>query len=123
MPDQIAPLTIPWQTMNLSNKMEKIQDSVGIEKPSSSGKANAQVKKACCELESLFVSYLLKEMRATIPKSGFISGGKAEEIYTSMLDDQLAKELSFKGGIGLSSMLLEQLGGGQEHVNKEKDER
>lgn len=122
MPQQIAPPAIPWQTMNLSNKMERIQDSIGIEKTSSSGKANSQLKKACGEMESLFVYYLLKEMRSTIPKSGFMSGGKAEEVYTSMLDEQLAKELSSKRGIGLSSILLEQLDGGQENAKKEKDE-
>ena len=85
-------------------------DSIILTKvPAISGKGGAQLKEACLELESLFVYYLLKEMRATIPKSGFISGGKAEEIYTSMLDLQLARELSFRGGIGLSPLLIDQL--------------
>ncbi|MBW1821637.1 MAG: rod-binding protein [Deltaproteobacteria bacterium] len=48
-------------------------------------------------------------MRQTIDKSGFISGGRAEEIYTSMLDTQMAKQFAHKGGIGLSSMFMEQL--------------
>ena len=67
----------------------------------------ARFKEACQELESLFISHLLKEMRATVNKSGFLSGGRAEELYTSMLDGQLAKELSTKGGLGLSSLVLE----------------
>jgi len=53
-------------------------------------------------------------MRATVNKSGFISGGKAEEIFTSMLDVELSKKMSSAGGIGLSSILLKQLGGSSE---------
>ena len=109
MPAPISMPDIPWQTINWTSKTEKVKNSFAPKKLTSSVKNDPQLKKACSELESLFISYLLKEMRATIPKSGFISGGRAEEIYTSMLDSELAKELSLKGGIGLSSVLLDQL--------------
>ena len=66
---------------------------------------------ACREMESLFLTHLLKEMRATVEKSGFISGGQAEEIFTSLLDVEISKKMAAAGGIGLSSILLEQLGG------------
>ena len=115
MPGTITPPTMPWKTMDLTHKIERIQGSFKCEKPSSAEKNSLQLGEACRELESLFVYYLLKEMRATIPKSGFINGGKVEEIYTSMMDARLAEELSDKGGIGLSPILLEQLGGGPEH--------
>ena len=68
-----------------------------------------KLQETCIELESLFISYLLKEMRQTIEKSGFISGGRAEEIYTSLLDTHMSKEFAHKGGIGLSSIFMEQL--------------
>ena len=74
-------------------------------------KADSQLRAACIEMESLFINYLFKEMRATIDKSGFISGGRAEEIFTGMLDAEQSKKISTAGGIGLSSILLEQLGG------------
>jgi len=77
--------------------------------PLSCGRDEAKLKKACSGLESVFVYYLIKEMRAAIPKSGLLNRGKGEEIYTSMLDSQLAKELSSKGTIGLSSVLFNQL--------------
>jgi flagellar protein FlgJ len=67
-----------------------------------------KLKKACSEFESIFINYILKEMRASIPKTGLFSGGKAEEIYTSMMDMQLAKDIALKGGFGLSKMLYEQ---------------
>ena len=48
-------------------------------------------------------------MRATVTKSGFIDGGNAEEIYTAMMDSQMAKEIALKGGIGLSALIRDQL--------------
>ena len=84
---------------------------IGADSGNAEGVKNDQhrLKQACQELESLFIGYLLKEMRATVTKSGYLSGGRAEELYTSMLDGQLAKELSFKGGIGLARLLLDNL--------------
>jgi flagellar protein FlgJ len=109
MPDLISVPTISWQGTNTDNKIEGVRKTLNSEKLRSEVNSNHELEKACSELESLFIYYLLKEMRATVPKSGFLGGGKAEDIYTSMLDSQLAKDLSSKGGIGLSSMLLNQL--------------
>lgn len=76
----------------------------------------------CRQMESLFIHHLLKEMRATIHKSGFISGGRAEEIYTSMLDAEMAANISTRGGIGLSEMLLHQLGSHSSQVKEGKSD-
>jgi len=62
-------------------------------------------------MESLFINHLIQEMRSTVDKSGFISGGRAEEIFTAMLDVELSRKISAAGGIGLASILFEQLGG------------
>jgi len=111
MPLLNFPSGVPLQSGNKPEllKIDRVQNSLESGKASSSSKSDARLKEACFELESLFINYLLKEMRATIPKSEFISGGKAEEIYTSMLDSQLAKEMASRGGIGLSSLLRDQL--------------
>jgi len=93
-----------YQNQRLGNTFKSV-------KPSATGQADPQLQAACRDMESLFLSYLLKEMRATINKSGFISGGKAEEIFTSLLDVELSKKMSNAGGIGLSSILMKQLGG------------
>jgi flagellar protein FlgJ len=67
------------------------------------------MKKACSDFESLFVNYLFKEMRATIPENGLLDGGSAEKIYTTMLDGEVAKELSARRGIGLADILYRQM--------------
>ncbi len=112
MSDPINLPNIPVETLSLSNEIERVRHSIKTERNASLGQEDAELKETCCELESLFISYLLKEMRQTIDKSGFISGGRAEEIYTSMLDTHMAKQFAHKGGIGLSSIFMEQLSKG-----------
>jgi Rod binding domain-containing protein len=82
--------------------------AAGIQ-PSHSGGTGAKVAQAAGELESLFIQHLLKEMRASIPKSELFGGGKAEEMYTGMLDEHLARKLADAGGIGISKPLLAQM--------------
>ncbi|MFZ0611997.1 MAG: rod-binding protein [Desulfobacterales bacterium] len=68
-----------------------------------------RLKKACAEFEALFINQLLKELRATVDKSGLMDGGQAEEVYTGMMDTEIARDLASKGGIGLAAILYRQL--------------
>ena len=102
--------SLPIQTLNWSNRIDKIKEKMEGGQIRSSSRNPAELKNACMELESLFIFYLFKEMRATIPKDGLINGGRGEEIYTSMLDSQMAKELASGQGIGLSTLFMERLG-------------
>ncbi len=66
-----------------------------------------ELKKACRDFESLFVAYLLKTMKASIPKAEEPS--QAKEIYEAMLDEAIAREISLSKGLGLGDLLYEQL--------------
>ena len=72
--------------------------------------------KACRDFEALFLGYMMKEMRKTVPEDGLFSGGRAEEMYTSMLDNETAKSITKHNGLGLAPMLYRQL-----TFNSEKD--
>jgi flagellar protein FlgJ len=67
------------------------------------------LKNACRDFESLFVNYLLKQMRRTVPQDGLFGGGQAEKIYTSMMDSEVAKEISRQRGLGLAPMMYHQM--------------
>ena len=95
--------------IRFATDIDKVRTGVKSGNTEGVKKDQHRLKQACQELESLFISHLLKEMRATVTKSGFLRDGRAEELYTSMLDGQLAKELSAKGGIGLAGLLLDNL--------------
>jgi Rod binding domain-containing protein len=75
----------------------------------SKGNTAGSLKKTCEDFESLFIAQILKEMRDTIPKSGLVDGGQAEEIYTSLLDSHLSQEIAANGSMGLAQKLYEQL--------------
>jgi len=93
-----------YQNQRLGNSLKSL-------KHQTADKDDSRLRAACAEMESLFLAHLLKEMRATVDKSGFIDGGQGEELFTSLLDVEISKKMSAAGGIGLSAILLEQLGG------------
>ena len=120
-------LSTPKLPVNLldiaANAKERVQRMLNANKSrQAENAADAELSDACRQMESLFIHHLLKEMRDTIHKSGFISGGNAEEIYTSMLDAEIAAKISTRGGIGLTEMLLHQLGGRSSRVEEGKSD-
>lgn len=68
-----------------------------------------RLKETCEELEAVFVNMVFERMRATITREGLIKKSLGEDIFTSMLDDKLAREISKGGGVGISDMLYKQL--------------
>lgn len=72
-------------------------------------KAKARLKEVSYELEAIFVNQLLKEMRASVHKTGLFNGGYAEEIYEGMLYDEYAKLIAKSDQFGLANQIYEQL--------------
>ena len=68
-----------------------------------------ELENACRDFEALFLGYMMKEMRKTVPDDGLFSGGRAEQMYTAMLDDETAKSITRHNGLGLAPMLYRQL--------------
>jgi flagellar protein FlgJ len=109
------PIALPKLPLDLSNAIveapTRLQRTLDAKKGTTEDSANdPELLETCRQMESLFIYHLFKEMRATVHQAGFISGGRAEEIYTSMMDAEMAAKLSNRGGIGLAHMLLHQLG-------------
>lgn len=98
-----------WQ-INSSMTEQKLQKMKATEAKEGE---SFKVSQTCREFESLFLNYLLKEMRATIPKSGLLDEGAAQQIYTSMFDEKLSQELAQHGGIGLAQIIQSSLMKGQ----------
>jgi len=73
--------------------------------------SDAELKKATEQFEALLLNMMIREMRETIPESKLFPESMAKEIYTGMLDEQIADSMSERGGIGISRMLFDQLKG------------
>ena len=70
-----------------------------------------KLRKACADFESIFLYEMLKTMRTTIPQSGLTSKMTGKETYEMMMDQKISEELAKKGGMGLQSVLFNQLNG------------
>ena len=121
----LTPLpVIPWQTTQTAQAMGKAQGTLKrLDKAGPSPDRDLELKKACGEIEAQFIHHLFKQMRSTVPESGLLTKGSAEKIYTSMADYRLAEELAHKGGIGLSSMLYEQLSKAENQEERHNDKK
>jgi murein DD-endopeptidase MepM/ murein hydrolase activator NlpD len=77
----------------------------------------AKLREACHGFESVFISKLFSQMRATVPKDGLLRG-QYEDQYYSMFDKAMCDKMAEAGGIGLADMMYRQLkakvlGGGE----------
>ena len=69
------------------------------------------LKRACQGFEAIFIEMMLKEMRRSVPKGGLFPDTIQKDIYTSLFDQQVAREMAEGKGIGLSDMLYKNLNG------------
>jgi len=73
---------------------------------------DAALKKACQEIEAIFIQQMLKQMRATVPKSELIPESSASKLYQDMLDSEYSKLMSESSqSFGIAEMLYKQLKG------------
>lgn len=70
---------------------------------------DAKLKKACQEMEAVFLNMLLKTMRDTVPKSEI--GGNTSQTNTmqSMMDMEMTRNMAAAGGTGIAAMMYRNL--------------
>jgi flagellar protein FlgJ len=82
-------------------------------------KSDEKIRKAAQQFEALFIAYLLKSMRKSIPESNLFGNGISGDMYRGMFDEKIAEAVSGKGGIGLADNIVEYL---QKHIKPEISE-
>ena len=63
----------------------------------------------CLELETFLMKNLIRSMRNTVQRSGFIDTGFAGEIYEDMLFDEYARKFARNAGFGFAEMAYRDL--------------
>lgn len=72
--------------------------------PSQAGeKTRADLHKAGQEFESYFISYLIKNMRETVPKG--LLERKGEQVWYSFYDQEISRLATQAGGIGITAFV------------------
>ncbi|MCJ8501282.1 rod-binding protein [Desulfatitalea alkaliphila] len=69
----------------------------------------AQLERTCQDFEALFIQHMMQQMRRTVPEGDLFGGGRAEEMYTAMLDSEMAQSIARHRGMGLAAVLFRQL--------------
>ena len=68
-----------------------------------------ELEQAAIALEGFFLTQLLKAMDRTVPKDGMFGESFASRISRELFFEKVGEELAAAGGIGLASILKEQL--------------
>lgn len=71
-------------------------------------KSREKLRKATDEFEEIFVTMMLKEMFKNLGKTGFLDGGKHEEMFRDMLVQERAKDLAKHAKFGLGDQMFKQ---------------
>lgn len=72
-------------------------------------KDDQKLRATCKEMESVFLNYMLTQMRSTVPKVTLMGDNSKTDIFQSMLDGELSKNMAQAGGIGIADMIYRQL--------------
>ena len=68
-----------------------------------------RLKVASQEFEAYFVNSLFKEIRKTIQDGGLTEKSQARETFEGMLDEEMSKLISKKGGFGIADLIYENM--------------
>jgi flagellar protein FlgJ len=103
-------LISPLQTtQTVSPKMQEARvENLKNQLQSDGPKSDEEIKDLAMQFESIFIHQMIKEMRKSIHKSELLNSFSLE-MYESMMDEEIAKEMSKQKGIGLGDVLYRQL--------------
>lgn len=76
------------------------------------GQSDETLRAAARQFEALFLQMVMKSMREATPTDGLMDNEQSK-MYQSLLDQQLALNLSQSRGAGLSEVIFRQIGGGK----------
>lgn len=97
--NKIDPKINPQDAM-LQQKVEKLKQQ---------SQNPRKLKETAEDFESLFVQYMLQNMRRTVMKSGFIETGLGGNIMESLFDQKLSQKIASSSQLGIAELLLNQL--------------
>ncbi|CAH0540051.1 rod-binding protein [Vibrio marisflavi] len=98
-------------TINFNN--QAYFDTSELQNMEGQGKNSQALDGASDQFEALFLQMMLKSMQKTNEtlEKGSMFSSQNQQLYQGMYDNQLAFEMSQQHGLGLSEMLVKQLGG------------
>lgn len=102
----ISPTDTTVAMFNMQGK--KLEELSGTDK---SKMSDEKLKKTAQDFEAVFVNKLLETLDSTVERSGDFSGGRGEETFRSMLNGEIAKNISSNpaSSFGFAQQVYEQM--------------
>lgn len=77
---------------------------------------DARLKKACSEFEALLINQMLSAMREATFKANIFGSSDNEDIFQSMMDEEIARNITNRRSLGIGEAIYRQLSIGSESV-------
>lgn len=91
------PLSPPGEPMNLDRRQPVVRSRDHVD---------PQIREAAEGMEAMFLDYMMKVMRETVPKNEFSLENQATGIYRGMLDSEIAQRAAKNNSIGLADQII-----------------
>lgn len=77
--------------------------------PADAATGDERLREVCRQFEAFFTAQLMQTMRESASFDGFIKTSRAEKVFRSQHDTELARHLASRGALGLGDLLYRQL--------------
>lgn len=82
---------------------------IGPQAPAAKQGAEARAREAAVQFETMFVNQMLEHLSSGLKSDPNFGGGPAEAIHRSMLNEEYAKQIAKRGGIGVSDAIYREM--------------
>ncbi|WP_137937451.1 flagellar assembly peptidoglycan hydrolase FlgJ [Chitinivorax sp. B] len=93
---------------DINNRLSVDVNSLDALKLQAKRDEKGAMKGVAQQFEAMFLQMMMRNMRASMPENDLF-GSEETKMFTGLLDDQYATQMSSKGGVGLADMILQQL--------------
>ncbi len=100
-------LTIAPDMLMQERQAEQLGSRAKVARPHLTEAEQKKLKKIAQDFDALFTGMMLKSMRSTVPEDTLTGGGRAEETYRYMLDQEYATAAAKRGGSGSIAAMVE----------------
>lgn len=77
--------------------------------PAKAGRTQARTQAQAQEFEAVYLGQMLNQMTAGIGNDTGFDGGHAEQQWRTMMNEHLGRQISARGGVGLSDTIQREL--------------
>lgn len=100
-------LTIAPELLVQDQRAEQLGSRAKVSGKQLTEAEHKKLKKIAQDFESVFTGMMLKSMRATVAEDKLTGGGKAEETYRYLLDQEYATQASRRSGANSLAAMVE----------------